>query len=72
MRERAANQGSRRERGQNEGGGNTGAKEAENAGVLAYGRLAPYMAEAGKTTENRPLHRQNWVRIINHGQRPWY
>ena len=21
------------------------------------------MAEAGKTTENRPLHRQNWVRI---------
>ena len=31
-------------------------------GTCLWG-LAPQMAEAGKTTENRPLHRQNWVRI---------
>ena len=31
-------------------------------GYLLMGTRAQ-MAEAGKTTENRPLHRQNWVRI---------
>ena len=62
MRERAANQGSRRERGQNEGGGNTAEGGRKCGGTCLWG-LAPAIGGGQKSAENRPLHRQNWVRI---------
>jgi len=48
MRERAENQGFRRERRQNEGGGNSPGRMRKVRGTCLWG-LAPEMAEAGKS-----------------------